>query len=178
MEARLSGALHPGWSASRTVRVYVDGVMVRGVTQTEKQKRRRGHEVRRERRDQAGIGNTKPLQSPSSGTTEAFKEMKIGLFYDQSEAQVFTLATQENHAGFGRLLEKHADQLALSESPTVVSITDGARWIGNRLLEHLPCIEARFLDFYQRSAHIWGAASVAWASRPRLADGPKINCTR
>jgi hypothetical protein len=160
MEARRTGALAPGWSASQAVRVYVgaDGVMVRGVTETEKQKRRRGHEVRREERNQAGIGNTKPLPSLSSGTTEAFKEMKIGLFYDQSKAQVFTFATQENHAGFGRLLEKHADQLALAEAPTLVSITDGAPWIRNRILEHLPYIDAMLLDFYHLSEHIWDTA--------------------
>ena len=121
MEVRLSGALDPGWSAAQVDRVYVgvDGVMVRDVTQTEKQKRRRQHKVRRKEREQVGIGNAKPLPSPSSGTTDTFKEMKIGVFYDQSKADRFTFATQEDHAGFGRLMEKHADQLALSEAPTL-----------------------------------------------------------
>lgn len=160
MEARRTGALDPGWSAGDVDRGYVgaDGVMVRGVTQTEKQKRRRRHEVRREERDQAGIGNTKPLPSPSSGTKDAFKEMKIGLFYDQSKERVFTFATQENHACFGRLMEKHADQLALADAPTLVSITDGAPWIRNRILEHLPYIDAMLLDFYHLSEHIWDTA--------------------
>lgn len=160
MEARVSGALDPGWSASQVDRVYVgvDGVMVRGVTQAEKQKRRRRHEVRRKEREQAGIENTKPLPSPSSGTTDAFKEMKIGLFYDQSKANRFTFATQEDHTGFGRLMEKHADQLALAEAPTLVSITDGAPWIRNRILEHLPYIDSMLLDFYHLSEHIWDTA--------------------
>ena len=160
IEARWTGALDPGWSASQADRVYagVDGVMVRGVTATEKKKRRRQHETRREERDQAGIGNTKPLPSLSSGTTDAFKEMKIGLFYDQSKTQVFTFATQENHMGFGRLMEKHADQLALAEASTLVSITDGAPWIRNRILEHLPYIDAMLLDFYHLSEHIWDTA--------------------
>ena len=90
--------------------VGVDGVKVRGVTDTEKKKRRGQHEVRRKEREQAGIGNTKPLSSRSSGTTDTFKEMKIGLFYDPSKAHVFTFATQEDHTGFGRLMEKHANR--------------------------------------------------------------------
>jgi hypothetical protein len=160
MEARLSGALDPGWSASQADRVYlgVDGVKVRGVTETEKRKRRRQHEVRRKERQQAGIGNTKPLPSASSGTTDTFKEMKIGVFYDQSKTDRFTFATQEDHVGFGRLMKKHADRLAFAEAPTRVSITDGAPWIRNRILEHLPYIDAMLLDFYHLSEHIWDTA--------------------
>ena len=160
MEVRLAGALHPGWSASGMDAVYlgVDGVMVRGVTESEKQKRRRGHQVRRDEREQAGRGSTKPLPAASSGTTETFKEMKIGVFYDKSKAQVFTFASGENHVGFGRMMEKHADQLALAEASTLVSITDGAPWIRNRILEHLPYVGAMLLDFYHLSEHIWDTA--------------------
>ena len=160
MEARLSGVLDPGWSASQADRVYVgvDGVKVRGITETEKKKRRGQHEVRRKEREQAGMTNTKPLPSRSCGTTDTFKEMKIGLFYDQSKAHVFTFATQEDHAGFGRLMEKHANRLGLARSPTLVSITDGAPWIRNRILEHLPYIDAMLLDFFHLSEHIWDTA--------------------
>ena len=84
--------------------------------------------------------------------------MKIGLFYDQSKAHVFTLATQEDHVGFGRFREKHANRLALARSPTLVSITDGAAWIGKRILEHLPYIDARLLDFFHLDEHIWDTA--------------------
>ena len=160
MEARFSGVLDPGWSADDVDRVYVgvDGVMVRGITETEKNKRRTQHEVRRKEREDAGIANTRPLPARSCGTTEAFKEMKIGLFYDQSSTRVFTFATQKDHMGFGRLLERHASNLALEKSPTLVSITDGARWIRNRILEHLPYIDAMLLDFYHLSEHIWDTA--------------------
>ncbi len=160
MDARLSGVLDAGWLADDVDLVYVgaDGVMVRGVTETEKKKRRIQHEVRREKRDQVGIANTKPLPARGRGTTDNFKEMKIGLFYDQSKKHVLTFATQEDHAGFGRLLEKHADQLALSEASTLVSITDGARWIRNRILEHLPYIDAMLLDFFHLGEHIWDTA--------------------
>ena len=42
-ESRLSGRFEPGWSASQAEQVYVgvDGVMVRGVTEVEKKKRRK-----------------------------------------------------------------------------------------------------------------------------------------
>ena len=80
--ARLSGALEPAWSAPQAERVYVgvDGVLVRAVTQAEKKKRRQQHQARREGRQQAGLGNTKPLPPLRSGTTDNFNEMKIALF--------------------------------------------------------------------------------------------------
>ena len=160
MKARASGGLAPGWLASETDRVYVgvDGVKVRSVTDTEKKKRRRQHEVRREDREQAGIGNSKPLPSVSTGTADTFKEMKIGLFYDQDKTRSFTFATEEDHTGFGRLLAQSAAGVALSESDTVVSITDGAPWIRNRILEHLPYIDGMLLDFYHLSEHVWDTA--------------------
>ena len=65
LQVRLSGDLEPAWSASEVGRVYVgvDGVLVRAVTQDEKQKRRRQHETRRKARQEAGVGNTRPLSS-------------------------------------------------------------------------------------------------------------------
>jgi len=62
LAARVSGALEPAWSAGKAKRVYigVDGVLVRAVTQAEKQKRRQQHQARRDAREQAGTGNTKP----------------------------------------------------------------------------------------------------------------------
>ena len=157
LDARASEALAPGWWAGEADRVYVgvDGVKVRSVTEAEKRKRRRQHEARRER---TGFGNSKPLPSPSSGTADTFKEMKIGLFYDQDKTRVFTFATAEDHTGFGELLEQSAACLGLSESPTVVSITDGAPWIRNRILKHLPYIDAMLLDFYHFSEHVWDTA--------------------
>ena len=48
--------------------------------------------------------------------------------------------------------------LGLPESPTVVSITDGAPWIRNRILKHLPYLDAMLLDFYHFSEHVWDTA--------------------
>ena len=57
LEARLSGSLVPAWSAPEARRAYggVDGVLVRTVTQDEKQKRRQQHETFREGRERAGM---------------------------------------------------------------------------------------------------------------------------
>ncbi len=160
LAARLSGDLQPAWSASEGGRVYVgvDGVLVRAVTQDEKQKRRRQHETRREARQQAGVGNTRPLPLLRPGTTDKFKEMKIGLFYDQEKTRTLTFATQEDHIGFGRLLGNQATQLNLEQADESISLTDGAPWIRNRILEHIPSIDAMLLDFYHFSEHVWDTA--------------------
>ena len=94
--ARDTGRLPASWSAadarvdeagegSRTTRVYegTDGVMVPTVTQAEKDKRRKAHAVRRQRRSAAGVGNAKPLPPARAGTDERFKEVKVGAFYAQ-----------------------------------------------------------------------------------------------
>jgi hypothetical protein len=158
--ARLSGALEPAWSAPQAERVYVgvDGVLVRTVTQAEKKKRRQQHQARREDRQRAGLGNSKSLPPLRSGTTDNFKEMKIGLFYDQEKTCVLTFATQEDHIGFGHLLGNQAMQLDLGQADESISLTDGAPWIRNRILEHIPSIDAMLLDFYHFSGHVWDAA--------------------
>lgn len=184
LEARLTGSLEPGWSASQAGRVYVgvDGVLVRAVTQDEKKKRRRQHESRRAVRRQAGIGNTKPLAPPRSGTTDKFKEMKIGLFYNQEKTCVLTFATQEDHIGFGHLLENQATRLGLERADESISLTDGAPWIRNRILEHVPYIGTMLLDFYHFSGHVWDTAKCcladsreaqAWA-RDRLREVKEV----
>lgn len=175
LEARLSGTLEPAWSAPEAGRVYVgvDGVLVRAVTQDEKAKRRQQHETRREDRQQAGIGNTKPLAPLRSGTTDHFKEMKIGLFYDQEKTRVLTFATHEDHIGFGHLLGDLATQLDLERADESVSLTDGARWIRNRILEHVPSIDAMLLDFYHFSEHVWDTAKCCLADPQEVKEWVK-----
>lgn len=164
LAARVSGLLEPTWSAPEAKRVYagVDGVLVRAVTQAEKTKRRRQHQARREGRLHAGLGNSKPLPPLRSGTTDNFKEMKIGLFYDQEKTRVLAFATQEDHIGFGRLLGNQAIQLDLEQADESISLTDGAPWIRNRILEHIPSIDAMLLDFYHFSEHVWDAAKCCF----------------
>src|SRR5438128_2380235 len=87
--ARDAGVVRASWSARTDVlerdRVYVgvDGLLVRTVTQAEKDKRRRAHAARRRSRGKAGVANARPLAAPRPGTDQAFKEGKFGVFYDQ-----------------------------------------------------------------------------------------------
>jgi hypothetical protein len=166
-----AGALPSSWSAPEALvtphgptRVYVgaDGVMVRTVTQDEKDQRRRDHAVRRQQRGQTQVGNTKPLPPPKSGSDDRFKEMKIGLFYDQSKTHVHAFATHGNHEAFGALLHQHADILEWKRAQEKLSLTDGAPWIRNQILHHLQPVDALLLDFYHLSEHVWDTARVCW----------------
>ena len=168
---RGDGTLPPSWSATQAVttpggptRVYVgaDGVMARTVTQTEKDRRRKDHAIRRQQRGQAGMGNLQPLPRPKAGSDERFKEMKIGIFYDQSKTRKHVFATQGNHERFGELLRLHADALRLEQARETLSLTDGGPWIRNQLLKRLQKLKAMLLDFYHLSEHVWDTAKVCW----------------
>ena len=173
---RAEGVLPVSWTADQArsdpgqpTRVYVgaDGVMVRTVTQDEKDKRRRQQAIRRQQRGRAGLGNVKSLAPARPGSDQTFKEMKIGLFYDQSGSRVHAFATEGNHEAFGRLLRQHADAIGLERADESLSLTDGGPWIRNQILKHLKHLNAMLLDFYHLSEHIWSAAHCC------LGDGPE-----
>lgn len=172
--ARRGGTLMPSWSAqdakvggSRRTRLYAgaDGVMVRTVTQEEKDKRRREHAIRRQQRGRKGLDNAKPLPPARPGSDQSFKEFKIGLFYDESRTHVHAFATHEDHTVLGQLLAQHATAVGWSHADERVSLTDGAPWIRNEILLHLQPITAMLLDFYHLSEHVWSTA------RTCLGDG-------
>ena len=71
-----------------------DGVMAPTVTQEEKDKRRKAHAVRRQQRSAAGMGNAKELAPARPGSDERYKEMKIGVFYDQDKKHRHAFATE------------------------------------------------------------------------------------
>ena len=181
---RESGVLKPAWSAAEATagfgeptRIYVgaDGVMVRIVTQEEKDKRRQEQVIRRQQRGRAGVGNTSPLPKPRPGSDDRFKEMKIGLFYDQSKTRVHAFATAGDHEAFGILLRRHADAIALEQALETLSLTDGGPWIRNQILKHLQKLNAipsrlrtRLLDFYHLSEHVWDTAKACPEPRTGL----------
>lgn len=168
-EMQAAGTLRPSWLAAEATvpstglaRVYVgvDGVMVRTVTQAEKDRRRRNHAVRRQQRGRVGVGNAKTMSPPKPGSDESFKEMKIGLFYDQGKTRVHAFATSGNHDAFGVLLRRHADAIGLEQAQELLSLTDGGPWIRNQILKQLPRLHAMLLDFYHLSRHVWSTAHV------------------
>lgn len=166
-EARNSGRLPAGWSAQDArvapggpTRVYegTDGVMVPTITQEEKDKRRQAQAVRRQQRSAAGLGNAKPLAPARPGSDERFKEMKIGVFYDQDKKHRHAFATESDSNAYGPLLEQYARQIGFDQADQQVSLVDGARWIAKQVCYFLTFLHALLLDFYHMSQHLHAAA--------------------
>lgn len=163
---RDSGELPPAWFAEEAKledgksRVYagVDGVMAPTVTQVEKDKRRKAHAVRRQQRSASGIGNMKPLPPAKPGSDERFKEMKIGLFYDQDKSRRHAFVSPADGKAFGKLLGAHADSIHLDQADEKLSLTDGAKWIFKQIILWLLCLDAVMLDFYHLAQHVHEAA--------------------
>jgi len=157
----------PGVPGSPT-RVYVgvDGVMAPAVTQAEKDKRRAAHVARRQQRGKAGLGNARPLPPPRPGADEKFKEMKVGVFYDQDKARRHAFATAADCKAFGPVLAAHADQVGLGRAGEAVSLTDGAKWIAAQVCRCLTCLTAMLLDFYHLAQHVHGAAKACLGDTP------------
>lgn len=185
-EVRDGGKLAPAWTASQAkldsgqslVYTGIDGVMAPTVTQEEKKKRRRKHVVRRQQRAKAGIGNTRPLPPAKKGGDEKFKEMKIGIFYDQAKQLRHAFVSDEDGQSFGELLGSHAGRIQLEKADKKLSLTDGAKWIWKQVILWLVFLDAVMLDFFHLAEHVHEAARCclgeteaarAWA-RERLTE--------
>jgi hypothetical protein len=178
---RDSGTLAPAWTAPRaklddgTSLVYtgIDGVMAPTVTQKEKDKRRQTHVQRRNQREKAGVGNARPLPPRRGGSDERYKEMKIGIFYDQAKQRRHAFVSENDGKAFGKLLGRHAALINLEAADCALSLTDGAKWIWRQVITWLLCLTAVLLDFYHLAQHVHEAARCclgqgekarAWAS--------------
>ena len=168
--ARNGGELRAAWTSADAklddkrkdspTRVYagVDGVMAPTVTQSEKDKRRRNQSIRRQQRSASGVGNAKPLPPARQGSDERYKEMKIGLFYDQRKRHRHAFVTDGDSDAFGPLLKGHAAQVAFEQADDCISLTDGAKWIAGQICQMLLLIKVMLLDFYHLSQHVHAAA--------------------
>lgn len=181
--ARNSGRLKAAWtsadakvtvgaSGESLTRVYagVDGVMAPTVTQQEKDKRRKNQSIRRQQRGAAGVGNAKPLPPARAGSDERFKEMKIGLFYDQQKKHRHAFVTEANSEAFGPLLKAHAEQVAFEQADECISLTDGAKWIAGQICRTLLLIKVMLLDFYHLSQHVHAAARICLGETQEAKD--------
>lgn len=165
---RDAGAVPVAWSAKTAAlekgRLYVgvDGLLVRAVTQAEKDKRRRAQAARRRLRGRRGVKNLRPLPPPRSrpGADQAFKEVKFAVFYDQPKEHRHALASAGEGAEMGRLLRRHAAQVGIDHARQGLGLTDGAAWIARQLDVNLPMLTARILDFYHLASHVHEAARV------------------
>jgi len=181
--ARDSGKLKAAWTSvdalvqagvtgESLTRVYVgvDGVMAPTVTQQEKDKRRKAQSIRRQQRSACGVGNAKPLPPAREGSDERFKEMKIGLFYDQQKKHRHAFVTQANSEVFGPLLKAHAAQVAFEQADECISLTDGAKWIAGQICRMLLLIKVMLLDFYHVSQHVHAAAKCCLGETQEAKD--------
>ena len=62
------------------------------------------------------MGNATELPPARPGSDERFKEMKIGLFYDQAKEHRHVFVTENNHEAFGKLLKEHAAQVGFEQA--------------------------------------------------------------
>ena len=163
---RDGGAVAASWSAKADAlqrgRLYVgvDGLLVRTVTQKEKDKRRKSHAAARRQRGKAGVGNVRPLGDPRPGTDQTFKEVKFAVFYDQPKERRHALASAGDGAELGRVLRRHAAQVGIDHARQKLGLTDGAGWIRRQLQVNLPMLDARILDFYHLAQHVHEAARI------------------
>ena len=175
-QSRNRGVLPAAWTARDTevagspgrTRVYggIDGVMAPLVTQVEKDKRRQQQAIRRQQRSACKIGNAKPLAAARPGSDERYKEMTIGVFYDQPKAHRHVFATHKDSTGFGPLLAAHARQVEFEKADESITLTDGAKWIFAVICCVLGRVSATLLDFFHLSQHMHEAAKACLGETP------------
>lgn len=164
---RNDGQLPAAWSATMArvapdgpTRVYegTDGVMAPTVTQEEKDKRRKAQAVRRQQRSAAGVGNTRELAPARPGSDQRYKEMKIGVFYDQPKKHRHAFVTEGDSEAYGPLLKEYARQIGFDRADQQLSLVDGAKWIAKQVCLALGLLHSLMLDFYHMSQHVHAAA--------------------
>jgi hypothetical protein len=136
------------------------------VTQVEKDKRRQAHAVRRQRRSATGVGNARPLPPARPGSDERYKEMKIGVFYDQAKQRRHAFVTGADSDAYGPLLASFAKQIGFDRADEQLSLVDGARWIAKQVCLTLTSLHALLLDFYHMSQHVHAAARCCLGDTP------------
>ena len=185
-EVRHQSRLPASWTvpettptAQNTHRGYVgvDGVMAPMVTQAEKDKRRAEHVIRRKQRAAQGRPNLKPLPAARPGSDLAYKEMKIGVLYDQDKKHRHAFATEKTHEAFGPLLKTYAAQVQLEQAEEALSLTDGATWIARQVNGALIFLTLMLLDFFHLSEHVFAAARDCFGDTPRAREWAKDRLT-
>lgn len=174
-QVRNDGTLKAAWTqadakvqGSPKTRVYagIDGVMAPMVTQSEKDKRRKEQVKRRQQRVKQGLKNTRPLPPKHAGHKEKYREMKLGVFYDQDKEHRHVLATAKRWQGFAHLLGIYAGQVDFAKAGEALTLTDGAKWILSAICMVLAYVKATLLDFYHLSQHVHQAAKACLGETP------------
>ena len=176
--SRRAGTLGPGWAAAdcpvqpggpTRVILGADGVMVPLVSAAEK--RRRRENARRKRKAGRRPGRTPDGRGHwSRGSPVAWKEFKIGCFYDQSREHTYAFGTSGDSDRLGRLWRHEAAQVDLGAAQESVAIGDGAEGIDRQLGLRLPMVQTRVLEYYHLMEHVGGAAKVCWGEGTAAAE--------
>lgn len=175
-QARNAGTLQAAWTQADAkvegtgpTRLYagIDGVMAPMVTRSEKDKRRKEQVIRRRKRTQAGLTNAKPLPPKRAGHKDRYREMKIGVFYDQDKTHRHVFATAKRWQGFASLLGIHAGQVGFAKADESLTLTDGAKWILHTICMVLAMVKVTLLDFYHLSQHVHQAAKACLGETPQ-----------
>ena len=143
--------LQPDWTAEEcsaetgVSRLYLgcDGVQVPLVTEEEKQKRRTKI---RDKRRRCGR-RCRPLPRATAGADQSYKEFKVANFYDETMKHRYVGATSGDHEAAGRLMQRMASQLELSQSWGEGGQRRWAPWIRNQIEFH-GLVDVIGLDFY------------------------------
>jgi hypothetical protein len=151
LKAQQRGELAPNWQVqdckteSGQTRVYLgsDGVMVPLVTDAEKQKRRAACKEKRKKRGR----KCQPLPPRKKGSDLAYKEFKLGVLYDEGQQHRFVGGTSGDHAVAGRMLQRMATQIGLSQAEEKIGLADGSPWIRNEI-ELYGLVNDLGLDYY------------------------------
>jgi len=133
-------------------RVYtgVDGVMVPIITDAEKIARRKKVCEKRQRRGK----KCRPLPPRKKGADQAFKEFKIGVFYDERGERWHEALSRGKRRSVGALVRREAKRLKFSQASERIAIVDGASWIRHQLEEQPLHLSGLGLDFYHLSQNV------------------------
>lgn len=140
LRAMRQAELNPDWSAAdcttpeQTTRLYLgcDGVKVPLVTDVEKKKRRQAVREKRRRRGRP----CRPLPPAKAGADNAYKEFKVGYFYNEKKDRRLVGVTAGNHEAAGRMLKRMGDQVGFAQAEERIALVDGAPWIRNQIEFH------------------------------------------
>jgi hypothetical protein len=167
MEAQRRGLLAPDWEAadcrteSGTTRVYLgtDGVMVPLITDEEKQKRRTAV---KKKRQQSGR-KCRPLPTRKTGADQTYKEFKVVTFYDEEQKRRYVAGTSGDHAVAGRMMQRMATQVRLTEAQEKIGNVDGSPWIRNEI-ELYGLVDALGLDYYHLRENVQKARLAVYGT--------------
>jgi len=163
------GLLAPDWEAadcrteSGTTRVYLgsDGVMVPLITDAEKQKRRTAVKQKRKQ----GGRKCRPLPARKTGADQAYKEFKIVAYYDEEQRRRYVAGISGDHSVAGRMMQRMATQIRLSQAKEKIGNVDGSPWIRNEI-ELYGLVDVLGLDYYHLRENVQKARQAVYGADP------------